>query len=90
MRNKNASAAMIMAALKEIQLASGMSDRGFAKHLSINRQMWRWMKVGQRNPGAATLARIQSVYPELYSAVLGFNNLAEVDHKLNTGGPQCE
>ena len=58
--------------LIERQNALGASDRAFAKHLRINRQMWRWLKTGERKPGWKILGAICQRYPDLTTDALFF------------------
>jgi hypothetical protein len=71
---KEVNVKVLVQALIEIQTATDTSDTDFAAYLGVNRQMWRFLKRELRRPGNKTLARIQTLYPDLYSAALWVNS----------------
>lgn len=47
------------------QADAKQSDYAFAQRLGCSRQMWQFIRTGQRLPGAETLQRIGQAYPDL-------------------------
>jgi transcriptional regulator with XRE-family HTH domain len=59
----------VISALAAQQSASGWSDATVAKRIGISRQLWHYLRKGERQPGIETMQQIAMRFPDLADAV---------------------
>lgn len=67
------SATSLIDLLRARQRDAGESDLRFAQRLGISRQMWGFLRTGERQPGPDTLQAIGRAYPDLMPQIVAFH-----------------